>query len=157
MDSAHFAATTGQNGEYEGAGPLTNITFGLYVPEGGAGGEGLGPLPPLKPTENDGGGLTPLPPLKPASNDSGGLTPLQPLKPMPAQAQGKGTMYWNASTVKSQFSVPGAYGIPWDPETLEIEVIIYANGNGVVKLNHRGGLLYFKARLSKSVALMDVK
>ena len=159
MDSAYYhAAIPEMTGEFAGGGPLSDIKFGLYVPEGGVGGDGLGPLPPLKSTSDDSGGLTPLPPLQPATNSGGGLQPLPPLKPMPTQAVGNGTMYWNASDIKNHF-IDNRYGdvgqAPswWSPTSLACEVILYTNGNGIIKTQVGVWSLTFKAQLVKNVKL----
>jgi len=144
LDSAYWQASvgSGMTNEHTGGGPLNDIKLGLYVPVGGVGGDGLGPLPPLTPAGNADSGLTPLPPIN-----------------LSTQGEGKGTMYWNASDTKnlvtSEFGT--GHNTPLSPQSLNFEVIIYENGNGIVKLNYRGGSLYFPARLVKRVTLVDVK
>ncbi|MCL1855653.1 MAG: fibronectin type III domain-containing protein [Clostridia bacterium] len=210
MDQAFYAAgMPGFSGEWNHAGPLTNIAFALYAPPGsnalgplppiqpgsntsgslqplppiqsvGKSGSALTPLPPIQPANNSGSALTPLPPIQPAdnsgsslqplppiqpANNSGSsLTPLPPLKPMPpAQATGAGTMFWNGADVAYYFTAPDGSetGQPgkgiWTSESLEFEVTLYANGNGIVKFRAEFGLICYKARLVKSVTLVDVK
>ena len=144
FDSAYWASSmpAGNSNEYAGGGPLTNIKLGLYVPVGGVGGDGLGPLPPLTPAGNADSGLTPLPPIN-----------------LSTQAEGKGTMYWNAGDIKNLVTSPFGTGtnLPFSPVTISFEVSIYENGNGIVKLNYRDGGLYFPAHLVKRVTLVDVK
>jgi len=135
LDSAYWQAAVRPDAtnEHIGGGPLTDIHFGLYVPVGD-------------------GPFTPLPPLVPAGNADSGLTPLPPIN-LSTQAEGKGTMYWNASDIKNLVTSPYSTGhnTPFSPQSLNFDVIIYENGNGIVKLNYRGGSLYFPARLVKNV------
>jgi len=92
--------------------------------------------------------------------------PPRPKKPQNKNAyyaKGKGTMLWNPETVKNLFIDFKGEVIPevgnerhWPSAfTWEIEVIIYANGNGVVKIPHGADLLTYKARLAKSVEMID--
>jgi len=122
---------------------------------------GLQPLPPIQPESNSGTGLQPLPPIQPSTNSGGGLQPLPPLNPMPpAQATGSGTMFWNCSNIQHLF-LNEAGGIlepvHTSPESLPCEVIIYTNGNGIVKVQVGPWSLVYKARLVKSVTLVNVK
>ncbi|MCL1855602.1 MAG: fibronectin type III domain-containing protein [Clostridia bacterium] len=125
-------------------------------------GGSLTPLPPIQPADNSGGSLTPLPPIQPANNSGSSLTPLPPIKPIPpAQATGTGTMYWNPSTVKNRFDsnhgVSGIVMLPFEPFTMNIEVRMFANGNGLVTIIMGSQRLTYKARLVKGVTLVNVK
>ena len=88
--------------------------------------------------------------------------PPKPKKPQNKNAyyaKGKGTMYWNCSTVRNHFDsdhgVSNIAMMPLEPHSLDFDVIIYANGNGIVKFTW-GTLLSYKAHLVKSVEMVDV-
>jgi len=91
--------------------------------------------------------------------------PPKPKKPQNKNAyyaKGKGTMFWDCSTVKNHYDsdrgaeVSGIVMMPLEPHSLDFEVIIYANGNGVVKFTW-GTVLSYKARLVKSVEMVNVE
>ena len=101
-----------------------------------------------------------------AEYEDGNPRPPKPKKPQNKNAyyaKGKGAMNWNWSEVKNHFVEHAESGdvVTQTPEQLrfmlsnfEFEVIIYANGNGVVKIPW--GSMVFKARLTKSVELVDI-
>ena len=89
--------------------------------------------------------------------------PPKPKKPQNKNAyyaKGKGTMFWNCSTVRNHFDsdhgVSNIVMMPFEPHSLHFEVTIYANGNGVVTFTW-GTLLSYKAHLVKSAQLVDVE
>jgi hypothetical protein len=172
MDSAFYAAAMPNfTWEFAEGGPLTNITFTLYpsltplppLQPAGNSGSSLTPLPPLQPADNSGSSLQPLPPLQPAGNSGSGLQPLPPLKPRPpAQAIGNGTMYWNASIIQDhhvwlQNGDTSQPYLSYGPTSLAFNVILYANGSGIVTITLYNWRLTYKARLVKGVTLVDVK
>jgi hypothetical protein len=125
-------------------------------------GSSLTPLPPIQPADNSGSSLTPLPPIQPSTNSGTGLQPLAPLKPMPpTQARGNGTMYWDSSKIANRtvFDTGDVIelSVDWPPRSIDFDVILYTNGNGMIVINLGYGRLTCPAHLLKGVTLVNVK
>ena len=73
-------------------------------------------------------------------------------------------MHWDASTIQADAislynGAKSPVLLPFDPETIPLEVRLYKNGAGMIKfkLQTLGVSLIYEARLVKNVTLMDVK
>ena len=85
--------------------------------------------------------------------------PKRPQNKNAYSAIGKGTMFWDCSMTQNHFVTKDGYtgqSTPLNPMSLPFEIILYASGNGVVKINFDPFILTYKARLVKSVQMVDV-